>query len=315
MTATISRRRFLTITAAFAAVPAMAQSSTPIAEWRGTALGAGASLHLVGLSSDEAHDIFGAIEAELLRLENIFSLYKPQSALSRLNRAGRLSKPPLEMLELLSLAGAIHARTNGAFDPTIQPLWALYAKTCGHAPDRAMLDAARARTGWAHVRIEPTEIIFARPGMAITLNGIAQGYITDQITTLLRGRGFKDILVDMGEIVGRGHRPDGRVWQVGIAAPDGRLIRRTTLTDRALATSSPMGTLIGNDGNVGHILDPRIGVPVAQREVVSVSADRAALADALSTAFCIMDDADVAAALLSYPTAKLELLKARVNVA
>ncbi|WP_340108639.1 FAD:protein FMN transferase [Pikeienuella sp. HZG-20] len=315
MTSDLPRRRFLTITAAFAALPAMAHASAPVAEWRGAALGAGASLRLVGVDRREARGDFAAVEAELSRLEDIFSLYRAGSALSVLNRDGRLPAPPPEMLELLSLAGAIHASTNGAFDPTIQPLWALYAETPGHAPDRAMLTAARARTGWSDVRIEPTEIAFAHPRMAMTLNGIAQGYITDRVAALLRGRGFSDVLVDMGEIAGLGRRADGGAWQVGVAAPDGRVIRRTTLKDRALATSSPMGTRIGDDGDVGHILDPRHGAPHALRDIVSVSADRAALADALSTAFCIMDDKDVSAALLSHPAARLEALGPRVSVA
>jgi thiamine biosynthesis lipoprotein len=309
-----SRRRFLTMTAAFAALPAMANATLPVAEWRGTALGAGASLCLVGSSGDEARDTFAAVEAELTRLEAIFSLYKTDSYLSRLNRAERLPPPPHEMLELLSLTGAIHASTNGVFDPTIQPLWALYAMTQGHQPDKSMLMEALARTGWDKVRITPSEIAFAHPGMALTLNGIAQGYITDRVALLLRGRGFDNVLVDMGEIVGLGQHADSGPWRVGVSAPDGRIVRRMTLSDRALATSSPMGTLFDDDGNVGHILDPRRGAPMEVRELVSVSADRAALADALSTAFCVMDDAEVAAALEVHTTARLEVNRKLVRV-
>ncbi len=151
--------------------------------------------------------------------------------------------------------------------------------------------------------------------MAMTLNGIAQGYITDRVADLLRRRGFDNVLVDMGEIVGLGQRGDGGAWRIGVSTPDGRIVHRTTLSDRALATSSPMGTLFDDDGNVGHILDPLRGVPIAVRELVSVSADRAALADALSTAFCIMDDAEAAAALEVHPTARLEVARHLIRVA
>ncbi len=315
MNAPITRRRFLTITAALAALPSLAVAAPPVANWRGTALGAGATLRLVGLTDDDARDTFVAVEAELARLEAIFSLYKIDSALSSLNRVGRLTDPPPEMLELLSICAAIHVSTNGAFDPTIQSLWTLYADTQGRMPSAAKLRDAQARTGWANVLISSTEIVFARSGMAMTLNGIAQGYITDRIAGLLRGRGFTNVLIDMGEVVALGHRGDGRGWQAGIAAPDGRVVRRTTLSDRALATSAPMGTLLDPDGKVGHILDPRHGTPVATRDLVSVSADRAVLADALSTAFCIMDDSEVAAALRDYPTARPELLRDLVRVA
>ncbi|MDH5528540.1 MAG: FAD:protein FMN transferase [Paracoccaceae bacterium] len=309
-----SRRRFLTMTAAFAALPTLAVATQPVAEWRGTALGAGAFLRLVGLDDNQARDTFAAVEAELARLESIFSLYQEGSCLSRLNHTGRLAAPPLEMLALLTLAGAIHASTNGAFDPTIQPLWALYARTRGQVPDKGLLDEARARTGWEKVRITAAEIAFAHPGMAITLNGIAQGYITDRVAQLLRGRGFDNVLVDMGEIAGLGQRDDMRPWHVGISTPDGRIVRRLALSDRALATSSPMGTVFDDDGSFGHILHPQHGVPKAARALVSVSADRAALADALSTAFCIMNDAEVATALEAHPTARLEMTRKLVRV-
>ena len=308
-----SRRRFLTMTAAFAALPTMANATLPVAEWRGTALGAGASLRLVGLSNDEARGTFAAVEAELTRLETIFSLYKSESYLSRLNRAGRLLAPPPEMLELLTLSGAVHASTGGAFDPTIQPLWQLYSQTQGSQPDEHLLREALARTGWSKVRFTPSEIAFAYPGMALTLNGIAQGYITDRVAHLLSGRGFDNVLVDMGEILGLGQRSDSGPWRVGVSAPDGRVVRRMTLSDRALATSSPMGNIVNELGNVGHILDPWRGVPIAIRELVSVSADRAALADALSTAFCVMDDAEVAAALEVHSTAQLEVTRKLVR--
>jgi len=314
MTFQTSRRRFLTMAAACVALPAMATTTLPVATWRGTALGAGALLRLVGLSDEEARDTFTAVEEELTRLEAIFSLHKADSYLSRLNRAGSLPVPPYEMLELLSLAGAVHASTNGAFDPTIQPLWTLYAQTRGRQPGKGILSAALTRTGWTNVRIAPSEIAFARPGMALTLNGIAQGYITDRVAGLLRGRGFSNVLVDMGEIVGLGQRADGNAWRAGVSAPDGRIVHRTTLSDRALATSSPMGTLFG-DGNVGHIIDPKRGAPTAVRDLVSLSADSAALADALSTAFCVMDDAEIAAALEVHPTAQLEVVRKRVHMA
>ncbi|WP_241484112.1 FAD:protein FMN transferase [Ruegeria sp. ANG-R] len=79
----LSRRRFLTISAACAAVPARVAHAA--AHWSGIALGAPASLRLEGLSDTEAAPIFAAVEAELNRLEDIFSLYRPDSEISRLN--------------------------------------------------------------------------------------------------------------------------------------------------------------------------------------------------------------------------------------
>ena len=76
--------------------------------------------------------------AELRRLEAIFTLYRAESELSRLNRDGYLLAPSPEMLAALDLAGRVHVATGGRFDPTVQPLWRAYA-----AGDAQAIAAAR----------------------------------------------------------------------------------------------------------------------------------------------------------------------------
>ena len=121
---------------------------------------------------------------------------------------------------------------DGAFDPTVQSAWRGLA--AGGAPAPAPGMSAVEQTG--------VTLRLSQPGTQLTLNGIAQGYITDRIAHLLRQHGLQDVLIDIGEIAALGHRPDGGAWRAGIRAPSGRIIARTTLSDRALATSSPMGT-------------------------------------------------------------------------
>src|SRR6056297_564452 len=108
---TLTRRRFLSISAAALAAPSAARAGQS-ARWRGVALGAPAAMVLAGVTPQSARPVFAAMEAELLRLERIFSLYRDDSALVRLNAQGRLDAPPPEMLDLLTLAGAIHDATG-----------------------------------------------------------------------------------------------------------------------------------------------------------------------------------------------------------
>ncbi|MFQ5622958.1 MAG: FAD:protein FMN transferase [Paracoccaceae bacterium] len=307
--AKLTRRRFITISAAVAAMPGAAFAGLPVARWRGTALGAGASMVLAGVSQREAAPLLSRFQAELDRLEDIFSLYRPDSVLSRLNRDGRVDFPPAELLEVLSLSTTLHRLTDGAFDPTVQPLWSLYAAKAarGEFPDSASIAAARRLTGWESVRFDGTAIRFRREGMALTLNGIAQGYVSDRIADMLRTEGLKGVLVDMGEIHALGRRPDGKRWRVGIADPDGHVSpKRISLGDRAVATSAPAGTILDPDGRIGHILDPRTGFPGGLWRQVTVSAPRAALADGLSTAFCLMDRYRIGAALGGLRDTRLE---------
>ncbi|WP_171177137.1 FAD:protein FMN transferase [Ruegeria sp. HKCCD8929] len=296
----LSRRRFLTISAACAALPSGALAAR-VAHWRGTALGAGASLRLEGLTDVQAAPVIASVEAELERLERVFSLYRPDSQLSRLNRDGRLSNPAPELLDVLSLSTALHDATGGVFDPSIQPLWVALAQ--GASGDD--LDGARKVVGWGQVHIRRDEIRLDQPGRtALTLNGIAQGAITDRIAALLRGHGLTDVLVDMGEIAALGTRADGGAWRVGLAGPDGAVAQRITLRDRAVATSSPMGTVLGE--GQGHILDPTGKDPL--QKTVAISAPSAALADGLSTALCLMPRDRGAQVLTGFPGTKLELL-------
>lgn len=287
----LGRRRFLTIAAAALAFPARAAEP---AIWTGRAMGAEARIVLLGTDPVRARRIFRRVEAELAGLERHFSLHV-DSALRRLNRDGRLFHPAPEMLAVLRLSDRVHRATGGAFDPTIQPLW-LAVATGGD------IEAARQSVGWERVETGEAGIALA-PGMALTFNGIAQGHAADRVADLLRGEGFGDVLIDMGEVMALGTN-GARDWQAAIAAPDGEELARVGLSDRALATSSPMGTRIG--GGAAHILHPS-GTP-PRWSTVAVSAPDAATADALSTAFCLMDRAAIEAALAAFPGAALEYL-------
>jgi thiamine biosynthesis lipoprotein len=101
--------------------------------WEGTALGADARISLQGFPAAEADALLALCRAEIARLEAVFSLHDPASVLSRLNREGRLDAAPAGMLELIGIAQRIHTLSGGAFDPSVQPLWELYA---AHFRDR-----------------------------------------------------------------------------------------------------------------------------------------------------------------------------------
>ncbi len=292
----LTRRRFIAIAAALGPGMALAQEPALHVE-TGLALGAKVTLRL---QHPEAPRLAALAMAELRRLEQVFSLYQPDSALVRLNRDGRLPEPPFELLECLAIAGAVHTASAGRFDPTVQPLWRAEAasRETGAPLSDADRATARALVGWASIRLEP-EAITLRPGMALTLNGIAQGYIADRVAALLAGHGLSRALIDTGEMVAL---PEGD-WPVQLEA-GGTL----ALRNQALATSAPLGMTFGGDGVSSHILDPRSGRPVLSPwRAVSISAPSAALADALSTAACLSEDRETIAAICrSFPLATLE---------
>lgn len=300
----LNRRRFLAISAA-AMATGPARAATPLRQFHGVALGARAT---ITLAHDNAAAIATGAFAEIDRLEDIFSLYRPLSALSRLNHDGHLEAPPPELLECLSLCDAVHRASEGRFDPTIQPLWSLYAKTYagGRQPTASEIDAALARTGWHGVAMSAAEVRLEQSGMAITLNGIGQGYIADRVAHLFRQAGLTDILIDTGELYALGQPSENEDWQCDIRAPDGTIHGHAALRDVALASSAPLGTTFASKDTAGHILDPGSGRPAKPYwRSISVGAPQAAIADALSTAACLMQKPDIESALSVFPRAQL----------
>lgn len=304
LSAPMSRRRFIRISGAVAGLSLAAlggqvpgtTASSLLHEWRGVALGADASLRIYHPDAAEAERLVADAIAEVHRLERVFSLYDNSSALSRLNHDGELADPPQELVELLAASARYSRATGGAFDPTVQPLWELYAVHFGrpdadpNGPSAADIAAARARCGYEAVAVDDGQVAFARPGMALTLNGIAQGYITDCAAELLRARGVTHTLVDMGETRALDGSPAGRPWSVGIRDPrvEDSLLAKLALDNQAIATSGGYGTEFDGAGRFNHIFDPATGLCANRYLSVSVVAPTATCADALSTALSVL---------------------------
>ena len=100
--------------------------------------------------------------------------------------------------------------------------------------------------------LAPGAVRFTRPGMAVTLNGIAQGFIADRIAVLMQDHGAGSVLLDVGEVVAAGPPPDGGEWRVraGSAGPV------LGLAGGAVATSSPAAFTFDAVGRFPHLLDP-----------------------------------------------------------
>ncbi|GMV00856.1 MAG: FAD:protein FMN transferase [Burkholderiaceae bacterium] len=319
------RRRFLSIVAACAAAAPFAGARVGTAEaveWRGTAMGALASMTLVHPDRAKAQALVQRCVDEIDRLESMLSLYRPDSSLSRLNAAGELRDPPVELVTLMSQSLALARSSGGAFDPTVQPLYRLYAAHFARpaasvaGPSPAAIVATLRDVGFAGVELRADHIRLRRPGMGITLNGVAQGFVTDRVADLLRDAGLVNLMIDLGEARAHGRSARGDSWRAAIADP--RQPYRTLLelplgddagTLPALATSAGYGTLFGTDPRIHHLFDPGTGRSANRWLSVSVAAPRATVADGLSTALSVMP-ADRAARLLAdYPSVRAWLVQ------
>lgn len=290
---TLSRRQWLrwSLGATAAGVAVSAQASTGLV-WRERALlGFGTTLWLRAAHADADHvdQALDEVVVLLRHLERQLSLFDPTSALCRLNRDGMLSQPDPALVEVLQLARRVSARSQGAFDVSVQPLWAAWqrAHAEGRKPSPSELATARALVDWRAVVVSDQALRLGRPGMALTLNGIAQGYAAERARALLRSRGINAALLDTGEWAPMGQAADGRPWQLGLASPrDSTRILTTLQADgRGVAASSDAQLRFGvdpADDRDHHILDPRSGRSPPHLSAVVVAAGSVALADALT---------------------------------
>lgn len=318
-TTPVSRRRFIGIVAATSALSclpwaAKAMQAPPITSWQGVALGADAQLHIHHPDPVFAQTLINQALSEVRRLERIFSLYQKDSALRRLNRDGYLKQAPGDLTRLLLECQRLGELTHGAFDPTVQVLWELYSQTIqeskGSIPHPDELKRALQKVDHKAILIQDDHIKLQHPGMALTLNGIAQGYITDRITGQLKQAGLEHALVDMGEIRGLGLAPGNRPWRVGLAGNQAEpaSLLNLEIRNQAVSTSSGAGTLLSRDGSITHLLNPATGQARPLYRSVSVQAGNATIADALSTAFSWMSPKEIEQVLASDPALKAWVL-------
>lgn len=315
----IPRRRALRILAAGLAVPLgvlglrQLQGATAPVRWHGEVLGAVSAMTIWHPNAKVAERAVTRLLHEIDRLESIFSLYRTSSEIAQLNRDGALERPSADLVHVLDQSQRIAVASDGAFDPTIQPLWRLYE--LGQGPngnpvsDRA-LEHALSLVDHQAIHADGRAVRFARPGMAISLNGIAQGYITDRITDILGNDGFENAMIELGETRALGAATDGQPFAVGLIdprAPD-MIERVVPLENAALAVSGGYGLRFDRPGQ-HHIFEPGTGHSANKLIQVAVVSPRAIWADALSTAIYVAGEARATRLLAVYPGSRAILTR------
>lgn len=256
------------------------------------ALGADVRLTVFHESRETGEAAIRAAFTELERVEEVLSLYRPESEISRLNRVGHLDRAHPWLNEVVDTALTLSSASGGAFDITVQPLYEVYSKATGEKrlPNLVELAAARARVDWRQVERDGAGIHLRGAGTRITLNGIAQGFAADRVAAVLREHGVTNALVDTGELNARGKPATREEWRVAIRHPRHREAHLATafLQGRCLATSGDYETRFGNDYRHHHLFDPETGLSANELASVSVVAGSAMEADGLSTALFVM---------------------------
>lgn len=309
----LSRRQFIRLTA-FAGLAAAGglglsaglRAAQPVEPVQATRFLLGSLAHLTVISADgaQARAAINAAFDRMAALEAVFSRFRPDSQLSRLNATGTVSNPHPELKTVLTKAVTYGDLTGGAFDVTVEAVLKLYraAAQSGTLPADDQITAAQQLVDYRQIAIHEDEIRLNLPGMAVTLDGIAKGYIIDAGADALRELGFDQVLVELGGDLQTSGSATAQPWQVSIQAPPGSASTTpiiAELVSRALATSGDYQYTFTSNRRLHHILDPHSGVSPDELSSASVIAPTACDADALATSLMVMG-AEAGLALIAH---------------
>lgn len=263
--------------------------------------GMGTSCETV-LHGPQAREAAHQAQAEVARLEAMWSRFLPGSELSRLNAAAGAPSPvSAETLGLVAQAIAWWQATEGRFDPTVLP--AMIA--AGYDRDRAVghgpISTGEPAPGCAGIRLDAAGGTATLPvGVGLDLGGIGKGQAADLVADELAH--LPGGLVNLGgDLRVWGVPPDSEGWPIAVEdLRDDTTAALLWLREGAVATSSTLRRRWRDGTRVGHhLIDPRIGTPVhGDLVTVTVVAGRATAAEVLAKAALVAGTIDEARQLL-----------------
>lgn len=256
-------------------------------------MGTVVNIKAVGLDPRLADAAIKACFTQMSAHEAVLSRFLPGSQLSELNQAGATHDPHPALLAVLRQSQELSQLTDGAFDVTIHPLLSLYRSSQTLPSDDAIQQALNL-VDYRKLKFDEGSVRFEQPGMSITLDGIAKGFIVDEGVTELQNLGFTNVMVEAGgDLMALVEKATHAPWKIGLQAPraeSGNLLTTLTVSNQALATSGDYLQTFSTDFTNHHIIDPRTGYSSLELASVSVLAPTVMMADGLATSVMVMGE-------------------------
>jgi thiamine biosynthesis lipoprotein len=259
------------------------------------AMGTFVTMTLMHTSQDEAEEVIDRVVEEIDRLAGLMDRFDESTPVARLNREGVIEDAPPEVIEVISRGLYHHQLTGGSFDISVKPVVDLFEEKMGHGkevlPTERELKEALELVDSNQIKLEGRRVRFKKPGMGITLDGIAKGYAVDKASEMMAGLGIENHLINAGgDIRTMGSKEDQRPWAVAIQDPQkGKDYPDVVhMNDGAIATSGDYESFYDREKRFHHIVSPRTGLAPEQTSSVSVMGPKTMDADALATAVFVM---------------------------
>jgi thiamine biosynthesis lipoprotein len=232
---------------------------------------------------------------EIVRMDDLMSNYKPESALSRLNRSAHFhtQKVPPDLYRVIEQAVQFSRLSHGKFDITVAPLVNLWkaALSGDSLPSLSQRLQAEECVGYEKIELTPPDqITFRSSCMQLDLGAIGKGYAIDRAGEMLRSSGIRNALINSGgsTILALGSPPGQPGWLVHLRDPSHKIDPYVTLKDQSVSTSEQTAVSLLAPESAGHIIDPATGRPIDTQFAVSVITSFGTPSDGLSTTLLLL---------------------------
>jgi thiamine biosynthesis lipoprotein len=236
--------------------------------------------------------------AEITRIENLISDWKPDSQVSEVNQnAGiRPVKVDPEVFDLTKRAIAISKITNGAFDisfAALEKVWK-YDGSMTEMPTPVQIKKSIEKVGYQNIILDSIQstIFLKFPGMKIGFGSIGKGYAADKAREVMEAKGVKAGIVNAsGDLTTWGTQPNGKEWTIGITNPfdTDKFVKIFSLKREAVTTSGNYEKFVELNGKrYSHIINPITGYPATGLVSVTVFGPSAEMANGFSTSLIVL---------------------------
>lgn len=249
---------------------------------------------IIGPDKEKCHEGLEATVAHMEQQGKSINRYNPDSQLSQLNQLGFLENVNPTLIKVTQLSKEMSELTEGAFDPTILPLLALYknVRQGGALPPQEKINKALSHVDYKSVIIDGSTIRYTKPGMGMTLDGLGKGYIVDEGVRHINKLGFKSVCIEAGgDLMVTGTKKSGKPWTIAIRNPrpgQGEEQVFLEMKNRAIATSGDYMQAFTPDRRFHHIINPRTGFSPPELASSSILAPSVAMADGLATSTMVL---------------------------
>ncbi len=236
--------------------------------------------------------------AEVKRIEEVISEWKPGSDISEVNRMAGIKpvKVSAELFGLVKRSLKVSDLTDGAFDISwagARGIWR-FDGTMTSLPGPKVIDSVKPLINYRNIILNDSmsTIYLAKKGMAIGLGAIGKGYAANRCREVMLKMGIQSgIVIAGGDLITWGSPGEGKRWPIGVADPQNpdNAIAWFEVGEMAVVTSGDYEKFVEIEGKrYCHIINPKTGYPVEGLRSVTIVCPDAELADALSTAVFVM---------------------------